>query len=67
MIESGMGSSNWNSILDQFFNMDPNRVLMGVFEGIPQISIPDPLLSHYIAALECLLDYDIVLHKSRVL
>lgn len=40
---------------------------MGVFEGISQISIPDPLLSHYIAALECLLDYDIVLHKSRVL
>ena len=40
---------------------------MGVFDALPQISIPDPLLSHYSEALDCLVDYDAVLRQSHVL
>lgn len=66
-LESKSSVSNWVAIADQFFNVEPNRVLMGVYEALPQISIPDPLLSHYSEALDCLVDYDIVLHQSHVL
>lgn len=66
-LEAKSPASNCAAIADQFFNVEPNRVLMGVFEALPQISIPDPLLSHYSEALDCLVDYDIVLHQSHAL
>lgn len=67
ILESKSPASNWNAIADQFFNVDPNRVLMGIFEALPQISIPDPLLSHYSQALDCLADYDFYLSQSYAL
>ena len=66
-LESKSPASNCAAIADQFFNVEPTRVLMGVFEALPQISIPDPLLSHYSEALDCLVDYDVVLRQSHVL
>lgn len=65
--EAKSPASNCAAIADQFFNVEPTRVLMGVFEALPQISIPDPLLSHYSEALDCLVDYDVVLRQSHVL
>ena len=67
LLESKSPTSNCASIMDQFFNVDPNIVEMGVFEALPQITIPDSLLSHYITALDCLVDYDLFLHQSYAL